>query len=175
MAPNVLGRLSALTGRMTQSLLDPTEARMHIYVDDPCTTIKGTPARRKRIVTIICIFWLAINWGLSMHKAQQGPKVSWIGFGLSVTDLDVAAEIKEDSMKDFRKLLAHTRRQRWISVQSLRSFAGKSNHIAKLLFSWRPFLTQLWGASSNPEKATAPEGGFGSSRSALHSRGFNVS
>ena len=28
--PNVFGRLSALTGRMTQSLVDPSEARMHI-------------------------------------------------------------------------------------------------------------------------------------------------
>ena len=39
--PNVFGRLSALTARMTQALVSPDEARLQQYIDDPCTTMRG--------------------------------------------------------------------------------------------------------------------------------------
>ena len=40
--PSVYGRLSALTGRMSQGLQDTTVVRTQIYTDDPCTTLRGT-------------------------------------------------------------------------------------------------------------------------------------
>eukprot|EP00971_Amphidinium_carterae_P317732 6316215-Amphidinium_carterae.3 len=40
-ALQVWARLAALLGRVLQSLYDPSEARLQLYVDDPLLTIRG--------------------------------------------------------------------------------------------------------------------------------------
>ena len=60
--PNVFGRLSALTGRMTQALMSSTGARLQIYTDDLCTVLKGDLKTVRRNVTIMVLFWLALGW-----------------------------------------------------------------------------------------------------------------
>ena len=41
---SVYGRLSVLTGKMSQGLQDTTRARTQIYTDD-CVTLRGTPSK----------------------------------------------------------------------------------------------------------------------------------
>ena len=67
--------------------------------------MKGTPARRRRIVATFLLFWRVLGWDLSTHKAQLSKQVTWIGFGIKVTDSSVSVYVKEDFMKGFRTLL----------------------------------------------------------------------
>ena len=37
-------------------------------------------------------------------------------------------------------------------IRELRTLAGKANHIAGVIYTWRPFLQELWGALHSDEK-----------------------
>ena len=49
-----------------------------------------------------------------------------------------------------------------MSLKALRSYAGSANHVANLLFVWRPFLDALWAASAQAadgkKRTNAPPG-----------------
>ena len=45
-SPSVWGRAAAFLGRSGQALFDHDEARVQVYVDDPCTVWRGTSAQR---------------------------------------------------------------------------------------------------------------------------------
>ena len=47
-----------------------------------------------------------------------------------------------DFARDVRRLLNRRRLQ----LQVLQSFTGRTNHVANLLYAWRPFISELWGA-----------------------------
>ena len=68
--PNLFGRLSALIGRCSQGLFNPTELRLHIYQDDPCAALVGTEEQCKRNVCILIAVWVAFGFNLVAHKAQ---------------------------------------------------------------------------------------------------------
>ena len=49
-------------------------------------------------------------------------------------------------MKYYRKEVAALLKLRRIFVNELTSFTGRTNHVACLLYAWRPFISDLWGA-----------------------------
>ena len=53
--PSVYGRLAALAARMGQGLTGPTELRTQLYVDGPCSTVRGTPERSERLVAMLIV------------------------------------------------------------------------------------------------------------------------
>ena len=59
---------------------------------------------------------------------------------------------KESFMTDFARDVAYMLRQRRIQVQDLQSFTGRTNHIANLLYAWRPFIGDLWGGGIHERK-----------------------
>ena len=97
--PNTFGRLSALTGRITQGFAHDAAARTQIYTDDPCTVLKGTDREIKHTITRMVILWLAMGWGLSFPKAQHGSSVDWIGYLIKIGNEGVTISIKEAFMK----------------------------------------------------------------------------
>ena len=80
---------------MTQGLIDTTRMRLQLYIDDPCLTLRGTPAQCDRYVAIVVLFWLCLGWDLSHHKGQYGAEVDWIGYNIQVTPTEVVAKIKK--------------------------------------------------------------------------------
>ena len=99
---------------------------------------------------------MVLGWALSYHKAQLGTVVHWIGYTLQVDQTAVVAKIKADFMTDFRSLTLDIMKNRYVSLDALRSYAGKANHIAALIMSWRPFLDQIWAALSSQRPSNAP-------------------
>ena len=95
--PNAFGRLSALTGRMTQAMMSFTQARLQIYTDDPCTVLKGSLVEVKRYIAVMTLFWLALGRGLSFHKGRWGGEVDWIGLNYRIRRDKVEVTIKEAS------------------------------------------------------------------------------
>ena len=81
--PTVFGRLSAMVGRLSQSMFSTSEARVQIYTDDPITTIYATPERTKRVVAIIIMAWMVLGFSMAFHKAQLAKTVDWVGYKVS--------------------------------------------------------------------------------------------
>ena len=49
-------------------------------------------------------------------------------------------------MADLEKLTVDVLKCPRITLDELRSYAGKANHVATLVYYWRPFLDQVWAA-----------------------------
>ena len=61
--PGVFGRLSALAGRMTQSLYPVEFMQLQIYTDDPCAVLRGLPHDVQNMAVAMSLFWRALGWG----------------------------------------------------------------------------------------------------------------
>jgi len=49
-------------------------------------------------------------------------------------------------MEEFAGLVRDLRVERRIPLKKMQAFAGKANHVANLLYGWRPFIDELWAA-----------------------------
>ena len=143
---------------MGQGLTDSTELRTQLYVDDPCSTVRGTAERSDRLVTILIIFWLVLGWRLAYHKGQYGRQIEWVGYSISINASMVEAKINEGFTHDLRSLVNSHLADNLIFIAQLRSFAGKANHDATLVYTWRPFLDQRWAAIAGTKPSGAPRG-----------------
>ena len=62
-------------------------------------------------------------------------------------------------MKELHDLTVELLAKPKLTLDSSRSYAGKANHVAALIYQWRPFLDQIWAALSiNKVGTTAPVG-----------------
>ena len=50
--PGVFGRLSALTGRMSQPLYPAEVMQLQIYTDDPCAVLRGSKRKTRRMAVV---------------------------------------------------------------------------------------------------------------------------
>ena len=58
----------------------------------------------------------------------------------------MAARIAEEMVLDIKQQIDEYLARHLVTRKELMSFAGKTNHVAGLLFTLRPFLQQLYGA-----------------------------
>ena len=61
-------------------------------------------------------------------------------------------------MLDLRTTIENYMELNLVSVDELRSLAGRANHVATLVYTWRPFLDQLWAAVAGTKPSNAPAG-----------------
>ena len=144
------------TGRVTQSLFDPEEVLLQIYTDDPIASILATPQRARRIVSMLCLIWLVLGFSLSFHKAQYGHQVVWVGYQLTSHGDCVTAAIKQSFMDNLRQTTEDILKRNVVGHRKLKSYTGCANHVANLLFAWRPFLDTLWAASAGTSAQPEP-------------------
>ncbi|CAK0862154.1 unnamed protein product, partial [Prorocentrum cordatum] len=87
--------------------------------------------------------------------AQRGTRVSWIGGLLDIEGEGVVASVDQDKVKELAddaiKLLSLS----VVFAKALRQYIGVANHIAGVLFPWRAFLCDLWGALAAVGKQAA--------------------
>ena len=150
--------LLSLTNIHAATLVERREAasaKLQTYVDDPAVTIRGTKDQRDRTVATIVILWAALGFGLSYDKASRGRTISWIGLTITIGDAWVRATIKADRVKELLDMTNDFLSRNVISVKEMRSYVGKASNFAQLLFTWRPFLGELWASfSSDAMKAS---------------------
>ena len=67
---------------------------------------------------------------------------------------------QEARIKDLHQWLDKLRSSNVISLKDLRSFTGKCSNFASLLYTWRPFLNELWAALhyDDQDASKAPKG-----------------
>ena len=88
------GRTAALVARLTQSLFNPDEFLMQVFVDDPIAVVSGTEQRRSLSLSVLICAWLGLGFPLSFKKGQRGRAVVWIGASITISDSGVVASIK---------------------------------------------------------------------------------
>ena len=49
-------------------------------------------------------------------------------------------------MADLKTLTVDVLKCPQITLDELRSYAGKANHVCNLMYAWRPFISELWAA-----------------------------
>jgi hypothetical protein len=96
-----------------------------------------------------------LGFPLSFKKGQRGPEVVWIGGTLKISREAVEASIKKSILDDLKDQVSEILKSNVCPKKFLRSFTGRCNHVATLLWPWRPFLQHLWAAVSS-EQSGAP-------------------
>ena len=145
-APLSWARLAALIMRLTQGLFDPARVRLHCFVDDPISSIRGLAWQRQVIATVMMLTWEAVGFHLAYQKGQLGQQVDWIGGNLQVTPSGIVARVKDSIVQDIRDDLDYFTGLNVIPIKRMRTFVGRANHAAGLLLLLRPFLHAIWGA-----------------------------
>ena len=178
-SPTLWGRAAAWTGRSTAAVVDPTRARMELYVDDPLLTARG-PRRVAVQEAEVASLWLqVIGYPLAWKKAAAGPAVEWIGAHIAISlDEDmVHVAIQEKKRVELLELLEHHLQQPTMSRRDLRSLAGKINFFAGLVVYLRGLLAWIWIALSRAgaddtagSTICRPRGGRTLSRDRVHTR-----
>ena len=155
--PQLFGRLAALIGRLTQSTLDDDRSRLHIYLDDPIIAMRGDKAAVEKEVTLAVLVWRCMNVDLAFLKGQFGTAVTWVGHDVSINmkELAITAAIKRAFLEDLLTEALAIDKNNKIKRKELRSFTGKSNHVASLIWTWKPFLDELWAAADSTHRSNA--------------------
>ncbi len=160
-APTTWGAVMSMAARCVQSLFlgrQPERARFNVYVDDPIASIIGTKPERDRSVAIIVLGWRILGFPLSTPKAKRGPQLVWIGATLHAQPEQVTASIPPEKLEELANIIRGFLSRNVIPRRELASFAGKANSIASLIYLWRPFLGELWGAMADRSPSDAPPG-----------------
>ena len=132
--------------RLTQSLFPVSSVRLECYVDDPLASMVGSRSYVRRTATLITLVWLILGFPLAFLKAQFRSLVEWIGSMLDAEKRRIVATVKESTLKEIEEASVEILSHNCVAVPSLRSYAGKTNHVASLIYTWRPFLQEIWGA-----------------------------
>ena len=94
-SPGVWGRAAAFLGRSGQALFSTGETRIQVYVDDPCTVWRGTPAVRSWNKVILLLWWLVVGPAISWKKLQIGRQVKWIGVQVQLEEKAVVITLPD--------------------------------------------------------------------------------
>ena len=121
-------------------------ARLQLYVDDPVLAMRGWAAQLDVLVAKLVIVWRLLGFPLAFRKAARGPAVVWIGAHMAAERDKVVVSIPQDKLDDLLASVRGFLRSNVIAVKALRSFAGVASHVASLVYAWRPFLFEVWGA-----------------------------
>ena len=164
-APLTFAATVALAGRLVQSVLAgpqlgrnaTQESRMQIYVDDPLTIIRGSPERTKRLATVSILVWTMLGFPLAFHKAVMSPTLTWVGVKLQLTPTDVRVEVPESKVQELLAMINDCLAANVTSKKVLRTLIGKAMSIASVLYTWRPFLHELY-AALHCKESKAPAG-----------------
>ena len=159
-SPLIWARLAALNTRLTQGMFHPLQATMQTYVDDPCVTLSGNRFQRDLTVALIVYTWRCLGFPLSFAKGQRGSEVVWIGCSLRLEPSAVVASVKPETLEELGKQTEDLLSSNVCAIKAVMSYAGRSNHVASLLWAWRPFLQFIWAAlrAGGSESSGAPPG-----------------
>ena len=172
-SPLVWGRLAAWLARMAQGLFDFKELLLQLYVDDPIWAVRGDAAARRRRTVVLLLFWEAFGTPFAWAKGQLGTQIWWIGAVLTVRNGDstsdpsdpgkgrgVEVEIPEERAAEVASVAEEFLATNVVGRKDLRRFAGRTSFFAGLIPLFRPFLSGIWAALSEPtsQEGLAPPG-----------------
>ena len=153
-APLTFAVLMGLASRWVQSVAACCEvrkrasekARLQVYVDDPLVLLRGSPEVQRRLCTLVILSWLLMGFPVAFHKAVLSPTLVWVGIKLRITDAQVCAEVLEEKVRELKALLLESISGNVLSKKKLRTLIGKCMAVASVIYVWRPFIQEMYGA-----------------------------
>jgi len=145
-------------------------------VDDPWNATRGEPARTDTNLAMIALAWLVLGMPLAFHKAMRGASLSWVGIKITVDSegARVIAEVPEEKVTELRLLTAQMLDGNVVAISAMRTYTGKMEPIASLLYAIKPFVQPLWAALYD-DRSRAPRGACGPSQCVSPCCGCNPS
>ena len=157
-APLTFCTIMGLATRLLQSLLlrdhlhmkrHKQDARVQVYTDDPWIIAKGTPTQVNRIFSIVLLTWCLFGFPVATHR---------IGMYISLFPGRVEVSIPPDKVDELERMTLDFLKSNVVSVKALRTYVGKAMSIASVIFTWRPFLNQIFAAIHSDGDSTASNG-----------------
>jgi hypothetical protein len=108
------------------------------------------------VMSVVILIWRSLNLPLSFGKGVRGQSVGWIGGNILITAESVIASVKQSILSALEEQIGKCMKCNVIARTELMSLAGRANHVAALLWTWRPFLQHLW-AALYLDSASAPQ------------------
>lgn len=135
--------------------------KINTYVDDPAVIVHGDKATRDKLLVKLVVIWMVMGFLLAFHKAQRGKQIQWIGFEFKIFLDRIQVTIPSEKIEELVILIMDFRKSNVISVDELRSFAGKRSSIGSAIMAWKPFTNEIWGALNavgSPRAGNPPPG-----------------
>ena len=95
---------------------------------------------------------------MAFGKGQFVTSTDWIGATFHIEPSGVSATIQAARIDELRSLVSMLLSKNAVSVKDLRSFTGKAQSMASLLYTWRPFVYMFYAAVQADELGGAPVG-----------------
>ena len=135
-APLLMGRLSAVIGRMWQAMMEKEDGRLQIYIDDVLMILTGSDAERADKIALGLYTLKAFGVNIALRKEARGRQVQWIGVriqlewtgspGRSALVYHVSKKMTEEVIQALEVWIT----KGMIAMRELRSVAGKLSWMA---------------------------------------------
>jgi hypothetical protein len=145
-SPTLWGRCAAFLARSGQSLFDPSELLLQLFVDDTLAQAAGNKDRTRLLFTCLLLWWTVLGAKVAWQKGAIGKQVDWIGASLQHTEKAIIVSIKQEILISFSDLIKNFLGSNVVRTKALRSLCGKGAFIAGLVTVIRPFVAELWAA-----------------------------
>ena len=132
-APLLMARLSAALGRLIQSMVQPHECMVQIYVDDILLVTTGSRQHREHILSMVLHTLSALGMMLSLDKGERGTRLTWIGTTIELREDYVEFGIPEKMVKEVLQEITGWPKRGMVSCRTLRSITGKLSWISGIL------------------------------------------
>ena len=160
-APLLMGRLGAAAARLTQSMYDPSELQLQLYVDDLIALLRGPKAHRDMLLSGLLYTLNAFGIQVSLKKGERGSKVGWIGASLELVveeqqEACIHVGIQRKMLDEIVAKIRGWKNQGMIPIKDLRSLSGKLSWVAGAVPRLRWVATIFYGvlaAAEREEKA----------------------
>ena len=119
---------------------------MQIYTDDPIGAVVGTQFDRDLRISTMLSLWMALGLGVAFHKATRGKDVIWIGARYLLGHEQLTVSITPELVDELTHTIENMMDLNAVKISDVRRLAGQANHVAGLVFAWRPSLKSFWAA-----------------------------
>ena len=93
------------------------------------------------------------------RKVSSVGRSTGLGASFTVSNDRTDATILESRLAELKDMALSISSRNVVSVKELRTFTGKAQSIASLLYVWRPFVHMLYGAIQACAEGSAPPTG----------------
>ena len=132
-APLLMARLSAALGRLIQSMVQPHECMVQIYVDDILLVTTGSRQHREHMLSMVLHTLSALGMMLSLDKGERGTRLTWIGTTIELREDYLEFGIPEKMVKEVLQEITSWPKRGMVSCRTLRSITGKLSWISGIL------------------------------------------
>ena len=148
-APLVCGRALALAMRLAAATVEGSAMSASTYVDDPIASFIGDDDQQDDNMCLVVAALLAFGYDLAFNKAQDSKverNVTWTSAILTILTAEpgIKVEVKAEIISDLSESIADIYKANAVSIDVLRSLAGKATCVSSLVHVWRPFVSMLW-------------------------------